>query len=157
MSAYSATTFPVSDAGSKWLLDNFITTGRINNVTDIIVAAEDPTSVRIVTSTGSGKLVIGDPTTVNQVVQAYKLWSGQVGASNPTDPISASVNNLITGAAPSTGSTAVNTATADASKVVSNISTKTGLPSWLVGIGLIVVLFFVIRWIWRKVKRMRRR
>lgn len=155
MSAYTATTFPVSDAGSKWLLDNFITTGRIANITDMIVAAEDPLSVRVVTATGSGKLVIGDPTTVQQVVQAYKLWSGQVGATNPSDPISASVNNLVTSSTAAAGATA--TATTDKAKdAVNNVAVKTGLPIWLVWIGVIVIAWFVIKWIWKKIRRRRR-
>lgn len=157
MSAYTASTFPVSDAGSKWFFDNFITTGRVNTLTNMEVAAEDPLSVRIGTATASGKLVIGDPTTAQQAVQAYKLWMGLVGASNPSDPISASINSLVDKATTATGSTSVAASTDKAKEAVGNISTKTGLPPWMIWIGIFVILYFLIRWIWRKIKRRRRR
>lgn len=155
MSAYTMYTFPISDAGSKWFHDNFLQTGRIDTVTDMIVAAEDPLSIRIVTATGSGKLVIGDPTTVQQVVAAWKLYSGQVGASNPSDPISASVNNLVKSSTAAAGSTAI--ATTDKAKdAVNSVAVKTGLPIWLVWVGVIVIAWFVIKWIWKKIRRRRR-
>jgi hypothetical protein len=110
------------------------------------------------TSDGNGGLTISYPNgtvqktgagseqRAQEIIAAWKSSTGQAGASNPSDPISVSANNL------------VKQTIATANNVVTPLNTATGQSwPWYYWLAIFVLAFFALRWLWRKMKRRRRR
>jgi hypothetical protein len=159
-----------ANTGTQWFFQNFITGSfmAVDNLTNIVNAVEDPSAIRYVTKSGSsGKLTVGSPQIADQVVAAYKLYTGQAGAANATDPISISAQNLkdavscmpVLSSTPSTaviGSHSSGDVPAANTGFMANIQAKTGLPSIVIWIIFIGGAIFIIPKIWKKLRGGRR-
>lgn len=135
-----------NSAGANWIRANVMAPGSSNYATNVrsITLAPDKGGnfVRMIYESGSsGVLALPNADAAQQAVQAWLTLTGQVGASVPTDPVSASISNL-TGAA--TQSAVANKAT--------DIATATGMPVWLLIGGLVVFSLWLLPKIWRFVK-----
>lgn len=130
-------------SGADWYYANF----TAKNVVASNMSSDGNGGLTIIYPNGTTqKTGAGTEQRAQEIIAAWRASTGQAGATNPTDPISISANNL------------VKQTIATASNITTPLNEKTGMswPWYIWGI-VIVVGFFVLRLIYRKLFKRRRR